>query len=387
MVAPYTEASCAQDITCYPSMVTVDGVRARIETHGDITIRTLFDDLLYVWLVGPELIAAHITHVKHAASKGQHAREFHAAFNVTLRGSYELHVRVDQIGQSLLGYHREVFASPFHIFARGSAEHIDLVGRPVCSSVRAASRGSWFHQHHVHSSNGGFKAIAEQARNDYIWVPDGCQLRPVWDTPERLRKWYAQRVCAFGDSYLRTLLAGMLYYVGLTNASQYQSTGPAGGLQARSNWDAANTSFFWHTSSISGWETCSQEADVILMSLVTVPSRLTLQRILGTRSTGKTPVVYMLPHPWSGKYLTTKRNNVQLHRDRARTLAMLPRHVDVLDAWSMTHARHDEACDGTHFVCMAMGGKREISPVGLWEGVVLAQARRPHEPRLLTPSG
>ena len=111
----------------------------------------------------------------------------------------------------------------------------------------------------------------------------------------------------------------------------------------------------------------------------------------------KAHYVYMLPHPWSGDLLAYKRDNAELSRLREYTLLHLPQHVDVFDVWNMTHARHDEACDGSHFMCLSRPrtgqngapaghpadrsprlGRGQVAPVGLWEGYTLAHAHGGH---------
>ena len=47
------------------------GIQGDVQSNSDFTILTLFEDLIYVWLVGPELVAAQI----------QPAAYFNAYFN------------------------------------------------------------------------------------------------------------------------------------------------------------------------------------------------------------------------------------------------------------------------------------------------------------------
>ena len=356
----WTEEQCVLDPYCYPSHVRVHGIQGYVQSTGKFTVSTLFDDILYVWLEGPELIAAHIHPM---AISGGVGHQFNVSFNVRVKGNYQLHVRVDQVGRSRIGFHRELFESPFAIFANGSLNSIDLGGRPTCTSVSAASHGSWFHHHYLRGDD--FRKVVAQARNDYVWVPSSCRLMPLWDRPAQLRNWYSKRICALGDSYLRSLLAAMLHYNGLTSLKQLLDTENLG-----NDWHAANTSMFWHNAS-AAWPSCAREADVIIMTWLTrVPEEY--MQILHARSS-KVSYIYMLPHPWSGDALLHKRDNIQLRRSRAEQIAMLPKHVDIFDVWLMTHARHDQVCDQrSHFVCMSNQIRGLLPPVGLWEGIVLA---------------
>lgn len=355
-------SDCVADPTCYPAHVQILDIQADVQSNSTFVIQTLFEDVLYVWLVGPELIAAHI----HPLGYFDGCYVFRVSFDVQLRGNYQLHVRVDQVGSERIGFHRELFSSPFHIRATGFKE-VDVSDRPPCTSVGAASQGSWFHHHYLHGAD--FTGAIIPTRSDYVWVPHNCRMLPLWDRPDLLRRWYAQRICALGDSYLRTLLSSMLYHVGLTTWEELLAT-----EYIQASWHAANTSFFWHgRGDDQQQQQCFQEADVIIMTSLSLQETAMYLDIMRAKAS-KAHYVYMLPHPWSGDLLAHKRDNILLSRARKDTISHLPQHVDVFDAWKMTHARHDEACDGSHFMCLSRQIRGQLTPVGLWEGYTLAHA-------------
>ena len=362
-------SDCVADPRCYPAHVQVLDLQADVQSNSTFIIQTLFEDVLYVWLVGPELIAAHI-HPLGYFDPGRY--EFRVSFDVQLRGNYQLHVRVDQVGSERIGFHRELFTSPFHVRAAGSFTEVDVSDRPPCTSVGAASQGSWFHHHYLHGAD--FTGAIIRTRSDYVWVPHNCRMLPLWDQPALLRRWYAQRICALGDSYLRTLLSSMLYHVGLTAWERLLAT-----EYVKGSWHAANTSFFWHGRGVDQHQQqCFQEADVIIIAFPSTFSRqeAAMHLDIMRAKASKAHYVYMLPHPWSGDLLAVDNQHDNILRNRARkdALSNLPQHVDVFDAWNMTHARHDEACDGSHFMCLSRQIPGQLTPVGLWEGYTLAHA-------------
>ena len=365
--------TCASDPICYPSHVQVSGLAARVATHGHFTVATLFPDILYVWLEGPELKAAH---VKQIVSVSQ-CCTFDVHFHVELSGNYKMHVRVDAIGAKT-GFHRELFQSPYSIFASGSRDTVDLRDRPVCLSASAASNGSWVHKDRVIGHD--FDAVVRWTRDDYIWVPQDCRLRAF--VMKQFRDWFAQPICACGDSYLRTQITGMLYSLGLMDGGTYKALEHANGK----SWHVGNVSFLWATSDSdpsntlssnaitdANWDTCTRDARVIVISnLEGPPTKADLRRIATyERSSRRARMLWVLPHPWSHDLLHLKRNNLELQRIRTHTLAQLPPTVDVFDSWKFTHARHSEACDGSHFMCLNMD---EVTPIGIWEGLVWTHA-------------
>ena len=165
----------------------------------------------------------------------------------------------------------------------------------------------------------------------------------------------------------------MLYHVGLTTWEELLAT-----EYIRASWHAANTSFFWHgRGDDQQQQQCFQEADVIIMTSLSLQETAMYLDIMRAKAS-KAHYVYMLPHPWSGDLLAHKRDNILLSRARKDTISHLPQHVDVFDAWKMTHARHDEACDGSHFMCLSKQIRGQVPPVGLWEGYTLAHAHGGH---------
>ena len=165
----------------------------------------------------------------------------------------------------------------------------------------------------------------------------------------------------------------MLYHVGLTTWEQLLAT-----EYIQGSWHAANTSFFWHgRGDDQHQQQCFQEADVIIMTSLDLQEAAMYLDIMRAKAS-KARYVYMLPHPWSGDLLAHKRDNNELSRVRKHTRLHLPQHVEVFDVWNMTHARHDEACDGSHFMCLSQQIRGQVTPVGLWEGYTLAHAHGGH---------
>jgi hypothetical protein len=319
----WSAATCASDPICYPSHVLVSGLAARVATHGHFTVSTLFPDILYVWLEGPELKAAHVEQIVSVSR----CCTFDVHFHVKLSGNYKVRVRVDTIGANT-GFHRELFQSPYSIFASGSRDTVDFHDRPVCLSASAASNGSWVHKDRVIGHD--FDAVVRSTRDDYIWAPQDCRLRAL--TMKQLRDWFAQPICACGDSYLRTQIMGMLYFLGLVDVGSYRRLQHANGQ----SWQMGNMSFLWATSysdpsntlssnaiTDANWDRCTRDARVIVISnLEGPPSKADLRRIaMHERSNQRARMLWVLPHPWSSDMLQVKRNNLELQRIRTHRRA------------------------------------------------------------------
>ena len=366
-----TELACSRDVYCYPKKVQVIGLLPYVGTGGSFEVSTLYSDVLHVWLEGPELTVAHV----HQTSRDPCCR-FSVRYSVRLRGAYKLHIRIDQIGSNRIGFHREVFGSPYSVFANGTTLQVSSFRLPTCRSALAASSGSWVHRDRV-VEGATFAPWLLATRDDYLWMPRSCRLLPL--PRSQLARWYSRRICAHGDSYLRTLLAGMLLFSGLISAEEHQAINAAEGK----SFSAAGTRYFLDRGRLgvtnrSAWHECARDAEAVVMGSLDGPSSFTHAVLKAFASRPAVSVVWMMPHPWSGQLLAHKRDNLLLRQVRARAQAALrATRADVLDVWAMANPRHDEACDGSHFLCGAPWGGRHVPKVlrgvvGLWEGLVLA---------------
>ena len=365
----WTEASCAADSRCYPSHVSVRGLNSVIktETHN-FEIHTLFDDVLYVWLEGPELIAGDISKRAHATN---HSHIYDVKLSFRIRGRYKLRLRVDQIGTKRIGFHRELFASPYHILVVVEKVRVDMSNRPLCQTVSAASKGSWYHHERVDGAS--FGDVIRVTRDDYVWVPTTCNLNTnLWNTTF-LRQVYSREFCALGDSYLRTAISLSLLYVGLLNFSRYTEINT---ILRNHHWKQARMRFFWHQASNQYSECFDDPASVLLFSSLLEPStrlKRELHHHCMNDSSRRRNCVWMQPHPWSGDILTHKRSNDRLLDVVRKVDDALE--VDQFHAWEFANARHDEACDGSHFACADRGHDGlYLSPLAVWEGVILAHS-------------
>ena len=180
-------SDCVVDPTCYPAHVQVLDTQADVQSNSTFTIQTLFEDVLYVWLVGPELIAAHIQPLGYFDG----CYVFRVSFDVQLQGNYQLHVRVDQ---DWFRTHR--ISSGALLFTLLCSRKLlevskwsDVSDRPPCTSVGAASQGSWFHHHYLRRAGfagaiTGFAGAIIRTRSGYVWVPHNCQMMPLWDASQ-----------------------------------------------------------------------------------------------------------------------------------------------------------------------------------------------------------
>ena len=201
-----TAYKCAQSARCYPSNVRVRGLSVRVDRGlNEFALDSLFpSDIFVVTLRGPELASAVV--VAHMNNS------YTVKYCVDTAGFYKLHIVVQSINNEV-GFSRPLFGSPYSIRVRGPRVLVSLPTGPACATGRDATFGRWLRQDVIADSSAWEDAL-ETTRDSHLWVPHNCSITPL-SSAEVAALWRRQKVCALGESYLRTLLAGFLYWAGL----------------------------------------------------------------------------------------------------------------------------------------------------------------------------
>ena len=175
-----------------------------------------------------------------------------------------------------------------------------------CRTAGDASRGRWIR--FADDTIGDLAAwrdnVLEVTRDEWVWVPYGCTLRPL--SRHQIRAlWRNLSVCAVGDSYLRTTLAGFLNWAGvLSDAAlrRYEYSQKAwieGDVHFFFTWDAASSLV----------ERCLDRRDVGLVLTSQLGKQYSFLDGTTPCADARPPHLHLLGHPWSADIKLAKRDD------------------------------------------------------------------------------
>jgi len=375
-------ANCRKDGKCYPNTVSVEGVVGTVQPGvHNFTIRSQFtNDEFHVAMEGPELSPTFIE------SHGN--GEYTASYCVELPGFYKLYVRIIQID----GYEslrKDVFASPFTVSVRGSAEFPG--GNPSssnptvlehCQTARRASQGRWVRFDHAKRHNfisrleePQWEQVLETTVDEYVWLPYSCRLKPM--DLNSLRDLFQNCThCLCCDSYIRTLFADALFVFGMIDETKHfekRSKKP----DIHKNWELEGVSMSWHDYNNFGKCLMKRPNGLTIFNILTggisASSKLIgmAANASATVALGGGKYVFFVGHPWSGDNRVAHRSNLALQRAQRSAYEFLPPEVDVFDAFSFTFPRiYHNTCDDSHVSCVI---SNRLTVLAYWELLILAQ--------------
>ena len=363
-----TAFKCAQSARCYPSNVRVRGLRVRVDRGvNEFAIDSLFpSDIFVVTLRGPELSSAVI--VAHMNNS------YTARYCLDTPGFYKMHIVVQSINNEV-GFSRPLFGSPYAILVRGPRVPISLPTGPACATGRDATFGRWLRQDVIADSR-AWEGALEATRDDHLWVPHNCSITPL-SSAEVAALWRRGKVCVLGESYLRTLLAGYLYGAGVFDRAELDRV-----EYTHESWEARDLSlsFDFHggrivPAQLARFVNCSGGATLALASWLEPADTRVAAAMRAAAERARTSL-FVTGSPWSGDLLETKRSNLWLGAAYRMTVrCLVASGIDVFDAFELAWPRLDEACDGSHYMCMS---EFTHNSVGYWEGLVLSNLLHVH---------
>eukprot|EP00588_Corethron_pennatum_P001343 CAMPEP_0194298792 /NCGR_PEP_ID=MMETSP0169-20130528/60363_1 /TAXON_ID=218684 /ORGANISM="Corethron pennatum, Strain L29A3" /LENGTH=490 /DNA_ID=CAMNT_0039048817 /DNA_START=111 /DNA_END=1583 /DNA_ORIENTATION=- len=403
---------CADALNCYPLMVMVEGVEVTVKpgVHSFTITSQFARDEFHVALEGPELSPTFVE----AHGNGTYT----ASYCVELPGFYKLYVRILQI-DAQISFRKDTFKSPYSVNVQGNTRHPStntaeipvayasinstlphlrksLVKAPIhltespqiramdsCTTVRQATQGRWVRFDHAVIYNllpssylQQWEEFLEISRDEYIWIPYSCRLRPM--NLDDIRVIFHNLThCACCDSYIRTLFSATMYALGIFNKDETRDTSH-GWFEGESkqlyqkNWEIKGMSMSWHD--YKHFKKC----------LLKGPNGLAVENILANKvnssqvanhaamvknSLGK--FVFFVGHPWSGDDRRSKRHNYAIQHAQHAAFTKLGSEIDIFDAFAFTFPRiYHEACDSSHVSCIS---SERPTLLGVWELLILAQ--------------
>jgi len=406
-----TQQQCADALDCYPLMVNVRGVEVIVEpgVHSFTITSQFAGDEFHVALEGPELSPTFVE----AHGNGTYT----VSYCVELPGFYKLYVRILQI-DGRVSLRKDTTKSPYSVYvqgkakhpntdrrelhaayapinSRGSSIHSSLVKDPIylydapqtramdsCTTVRRATHGRWVRFDHAVRYNllpsselRQWEDFLEITRDEYVWLPYYCRLRPM--NLDNIRALFQNRThCACCDSYIRTLFSATMYALDIFNKNQTKDTSSGwfegGSTLIHKNWEIKGVSMSWHDH--GNFKRCLLKSpnglvvDSILVEKVN-KAQVNSYAAMVNNTPGK--FVFIVGHPWRGDDRRNKRNNYAIQHAQHVAFTGLGSEIDIFDAFGFTFPRiYHEVCDGSHVSCITSD---RPSLLGVWEILILAQ--------------
>lgn len=184
-----------------------------------------------------------------------------------------------------------------------------------------------------------------------------------------------------GDSYSRTLLSGLLYWLGIFDDVDLAATEyPQNNISYKGNvlsremesWSIKNFTMAMRftTEATTLFETClNNKPDLVLVTSLGHVGEEILSK-WRKMVDSKVKFIFMSPHAWSGDLFDAKRSNIELESVMLKQ-KKVARVLDLqyFDFFRMSFARLNEATDGSHFVTAS----REKNIFLLWETLSILQ--------------
>lgn len=402
--AKNTPSECASYEDCYPKKIEVKGIEYVVEPgiHSFTIVSQFKRDEFHVALEGPELSPTFVE----IHNNGTYT----ASYCVELPGFYKLYVRILQI-DGKVSFRKDTYKSPYSIHVKSKAKNpinythaystntsllpsiakfpVHLSDAPVtkamdsCTTVREATQGRWVRFDHAlrHSlllthELPLWEEILEITRDEYVWFPYFCRLRPM--NLGDIRNIFQNLThCVCCDSYVRTLFSATMYAVGIFDKKQSHSTsvgwfGSAWGSLKHKNWEMEGVSMSWHNN--KHFETCLRKSPngLVVQNILTdkvIKSLVDDHAAMMNNTLGK--FVFFVGHPWSGDDRRNKRNNYSIQQAQYDAFTKLGSEIDIFDAFAFTWPRiYHEACDGSHVSCI---DSDRLTLLSFWEILILAQ--------------
>eukprot|EP00600_Ochromonadales_sp_CCMP1393_P015246 CAMPEP_0175030298 /NCGR_PEP_ID=MMETSP0005-20121125/20139_1 /TAXON_ID=420556 /ORGANISM="Ochromonas sp., Strain CCMP1393" /LENGTH=355 /DNA_ID=CAMNT_0016290335 /DNA_START=311 /DNA_END=1378 /DNA_ORIENTATION=+ len=341
---------------------------------GDINTFLIAEKVLsgelffYIYLNGPELVMGTMCDFKNGTIA--------VKFTLSKPGVYNLNVVLKATYHDETNINKPIFGSPFGIYAEArsggaSAPVNDIQSPPPrnCNNATAMTNGRW-----VLQDSSALQQYNVLARDAYTWVPeDGCTIlqRNQTQMSDVLR---GKTLCWAGDSYARTLLAGLMFYTGRFTEEELKWTEyPNRNRFPHETWVVRNATMAmrYTAGAWSEFRKCLQNADMVIIE--TVVDKKAAQSALkeALHFVQAHQIVVVGPHAWCSDQQINKRINPILEHD-SEILRYVTKKLNVsfFDAYAMSIPRLDKCIDGSHFVRVSESRLTFF----LWEAAILIQS-------------
>jgi hypothetical protein len=309
----------------------------------------------YVVLDGPERVAGTICNLKNGT--------YIVTYTLGRPGIYGMTVFLESSSAAFTSFHKPLFDSPKAVYATSP--------ELFCSTTRMMTSGRWVREQDDHLQH-----YNRVSKDQYSWQPySECTI--LQPTQQMLTDVLRNKtMCWMGDSYARTLLAGLMYYTGRFDRDDLSNTEyPNATLFPDETWvvKGATMAMRYTPSAIEVFKECLPTADLVLVTTINLGELETINEVvkLALLVVDPSKIVIMSPHAWCGDIIVSKRNNPHLQiLQHELSLLALALQVQFLDAFALTIARLDECTDGSHFVTVS----NNRLTLFIWEAAILVQS-------------